>query len=55
LNLRLGFSFKKEKWRLADSELFISVNNVFDYQYEYYTGYVMPGVTCMLGFSFKFK
>ncbi len=55
LNLRLGFSFKKEKWRLADSELFISVNNVFNHQYEYYTGYVMPGITYMLGGSFKFK
>ncbi len=55
LNLRLGYSFKKEKWRLSDSELFVSVNNVFDYQYEYYAGYVMPGITYMIGGSFKFK
>ena len=55
LNLRLGFSFTKEKWRLADSELFVSVNNVFNTQYEYYAGYAMPGITWMIGGSFKFK
>ncbi|MCL2763117.1 MAG: TonB-dependent receptor plug domain-containing protein [Treponema sp.] len=55
LNLRLGFNFTKTQWRLADSELFISVNNVCNTQYEYYTGYVMPGITYMLGCSFRFK
>jgi len=55
LNLRLGFNFNKEKWRLANSGIFISVNNVFNTQYEYYSGYIMPGITYMLGFNFKFK
>ena len=55
LNLRLGFTYKKEKWRVAVSELFVSVNNVFDHQYEYYTGFVMPGITWMIGGSIKFK
>jgi iron complex outermembrane receptor protein len=55
LNLRLGFSLKKEAWRLDDSELFVSLNNVFNYQYEYYTGYIMPGITFMLGARLKFK
>jgi outer membrane receptor protein involved in Fe transport len=55
LNIRLGFSLKKEEWRLEDSELFVSVNNVLNYQYEYYTGYIMPGITVMLGARLKFK
>lgn len=55
LNLRLGFSLKKEAWRLEDSELFVSVNNVLNSQYEYYTGYIMPGITFMLGTRIKFK
>jgi outer membrane receptor protein involved in Fe transport len=55
LNLRFGFNFKKEKWRLADSEIFISVNNLLNTQYEFYTGFIMPGITYMVGFNFKFK
>ena len=55
LNLRLGFNFAREKWRLEDSELFVSVNNVFNTEYEYYTGYVMPGITFMIGGRFRFK
>ena len=55
LNLRLGFKPIKENWHLADSEIFVSVNNVFNTQYEYYTGYIMPGITYMIGFNFKFK
>jgi len=55
LNLRLGYNLVQEKWRLADSEIFVSVNNVFNTKYEYYTGYIMPGITYMIGFNFKLK
>ena len=55
LNLRLGFRYANEKWRLVDSEIFVSVNNILDYQYEYYTGFVMPGITWMAGGRFRFK
>ena len=55
LNLRLGFKLIKENWHLADSEIFVLVNNVLNTQYEYYTGYIMPGVTFITGFNIKFK
>jgi iron complex outermembrane receptor protein len=55
LNLRLGFNFARESLRLSNSEVFFSVNNVFNHQYEYFTGYLMPGVTFMTGFSFRFR
>ncbi|MCL2412306.1 MAG: TonB-dependent receptor plug domain-containing protein [Treponema sp.] len=55
LNLRAGFRFENTNWRLMDSELFVSVNNVLNVRYEYYAGFVMPGITFMIGFNFRFR
>ena len=53
LNMRLAYEFASEAWRITNAELFFSVNNVFHYQYEYFTGYIMPGITFMTGFTIK--
>lgn len=40
--------------RLASSEVFFAVNNIFDQKYEYAKGYPMPGTTYFAGLSMKF-
>jgi len=55
LNLRLSYGFAREEWRLANSEAFVSVHNVLNTRYEFFRGYSMPGVTFMMGLSFRFN
>jgi len=60
VNLRLGYQFDYQPWRLSEGEFFISVDNLFNAEYAYKKDqdkipYYMPGTTFMAGFDFKFK
>jgi iron complex outermembrane receptor protein len=55
LNLRLGYSLQYRPWHIEDGEIFVSLNNALNRKYEYYAGYVMPGITFTLGGRIKFK
>ena len=55
LNLRMGYNFAKYSRRIADSELFFSLNNVFNYEYEYFTAYIMPGFTFTIGLNLSIR
>jgi len=55
MNARLSYHFSYTPWRLADSELFVSVNNLLNQSYEYAKGYSMPETTFFGGFSLKFR
>jgi len=54
VNARVSYHFKYRPLRLADSEIFLAVNNIFNQDYEYAKGYPMPGITAFAGFSMKF-
>ena len=55
VNLRFAYTFNYKKLRIEGAEIFASVNNVFNQDYEYYEGYKMPGITYMIGGEIKFK
>ncbi len=55
VNARLSYRFNFKPLRLTDSEVFLTVNNIFNQEYEYAKGYSMPGTTVFAGFSMKFK
>jgi iron complex outermembrane receptor protein len=55
VNLRLGYKFDYETWRLSEAEVFVSVDNVFNAEYKYDLNYPMPGTTFMVGADFKFN
>jgi outer membrane cobalamin receptor len=54
VNARLGYRFDYRPLRLNDSEVFVTVNNIFDQNYEYAKGYPMPGTTVFAGVSLRF-
>ncbi|WP_148257766.1 TonB-dependent receptor [Leadbettera azotonutricia] len=55
VNLRLSCEFAYAKWRVDKAEVFAGVNNILNHQYQYYAGYIMPGITYSMGVDFKFK
>jgi iron complex outermembrane receptor protein len=55
LNLRLGFGFDYKRWHIESAELFVSINNLLNKKYAYYTDYEMPGISFMIGGSFTLK
>jgi iron complex outermembrane receptor protein len=55
VNARLSYRLNYKPLRLADSEIFLAVNNIFNQDYEYAKGYTMPGTTVFAGVSLKFK
>ena len=52
-NARLSYRFDYKPWRVADSEVFVAVNNIFNQSYEFAKGYPMPGTTVFAGFIMK--
>jgi iron complex outermembrane receptor protein len=54
VNARISRSLDFLPARLADSEVFFAVNNIFDQKYEYTKGYPMPGTTYFAGVSMRF-
>jgi len=44
-NARLSYRFDYKPWRVADSEVFVAIINIFNQSYEYAKGYPMPGTT----------
>jgi outer membrane cobalamin receptor len=55
VNARISRRLNFLPTRLADSEVFFAVNNIFDQKYEYAKGYPMPGTTYFAGLSMKFQ
>jgi iron complex outermembrane receptor protein len=55
LNLRLGYAFVYEKWRLNQGEVFVAASNLLNRRYEFYRGNEMPGISFTLGGSLRFK
>jgi outer membrane cobalamin receptor len=54
-NARVTYSFDYKPMHLKDSEVFLAINNIFNQDYEYAKGYLMPGTTFSAGFSMKFR
>jgi len=54
-NGRLGYGFDYKPLRIADSEVYVAVNNIFNRHYEYAKGYSMPGITVFAGVTLKFQ
>lgn len=55
VNLRLGYFFDHEPWRLKEGEIFVAVDNVFNADYTYNSALKMPGTTVMFGVDLKFN
>lgn len=55
VNARFSRKFKKPGGQINDAEIFLSIDNIFDRDYEYAKGYPMPGITAMIGCSASFK
>jgi iron complex outermembrane receptor protein len=60
VNLRFGYKFNHEPWRLSEAEVFLAVHNLLNENYAYTLDtnnepYLMPGITFMVGADFKFK
>jgi iron complex outermembrane receptor protein len=53
VNAKLGYLFAISAWDLK-GEIFIAGENLTDADYEYLSGYPMPGINGMLGVSFVF-
>lgn len=54
-NGRLGYLFDYKPLRIAGSEVYVAVNNIFNRHYEYAKGYSMPGITAFAGVTLKFQ
>ena len=54
-NGRFSYRFDYRPLRIADGEVFLAVNNIFNQDYAYAKGYPMPGTTLFGGFSVKFQ
>lgn len=54
VNARISYKFNYNTLRITDSEVFVTLNNIFNQEYEYARGYGMPGTTFSAGFMVKF-
>lgn len=54
-NLRVSHMLDDGSFGMKGAEVFVSVDNLFDRNYEYAKGYAMPGLTAMAGFTIRFK
>ncbi len=55
VNARLSYHFTYKPLRLGDSELSLTINNIFNQHYEYAKGYPMPGTTVFGGVTLRFN
>lgn len=54
VNLRLGYSFEFKPMLVKQGEIYLAVDNLFDRDYAYASGYDMPGTTFMVGLDLNF-
>jgi iron complex outermembrane receptor protein len=55
LNLRLSFEFDYKPWNINKGEVYFSVKNVLNQEYEYYKNYPMPGISFTGGMKVTFR
>lgn len=55
VNVRVSRTFNYSPLHVADSEVFVAVNNLFNHKYSYIDGYPMAGITAMIGTKINFK
>jgi iron complex outermembrane receptor protein len=55
LHLKIGYEFSDKERRLVKGDIFISINNLLNQDYEYYPGFKMPGINFMAGLDLRFK
>ncbi|MBA4396136.1 MAG: TonB-dependent receptor [Syntrophus sp. (in: bacteria)] len=54
-NGRIAYLFDYKPLRMAGSEVYVAVNNIFNRHYEYSKGYSMPGITAFAGLTLRFR
>jgi iron complex outermembrane receptor protein len=55
VNARLAYCFDYAPLHMQASEVFVSVDNIFDQNYAYAKGYPMPGTTFLAGVRLAFR